>query len=491
MTKLHIGCGKRVLQGWVHIDLENFPHIDHQIDIRNIGDIFANNTIDEIYACHVFEHISRDEIDNVFQTMFNILKPGGILRLAVPDIGAAIRLYTEQDVPLYPSLYDQFWGGHKIGFDMRTLSFSLAKVGFCSIERYDWRDFLPKDFDDLSIPHMDFDHGVNLSMNAIAKKPTTDMKNVVAFCAGGLCNALASLITANTLAKKLNRALYVYWLDGYIANDMKLTDIFNIYSQNGGPLVHIVDAAEHVKMCTKGPMLRLSHMDTPEFKDHKYNCPLQSIHQYSSIQDINTDLDIFIYDPILPAFITPADLSNFFETFSIKPLHMKQASDILAKSNVALGLHLRGTDILSISGHSLRNIYEFVMDKFRFTQGGRIFICSDDENIEAMFRNDTNIVMHKKEYVTRRDPTQHWYVEDSFNHLACATNLEHNGKKYKNFASVNVVRTTNQVIGGWIDLLTLAQVPSIEGFHTSRGSTYFSTAKILHAYFAEKKVAQL
>lgn len=179
--KLHIGCGKRVLHGWVHIDLEKFPHIDHQIDIKHIDKVFKENTIDEIYACHVIEHIPRHEIDGVLHSLFKILKPGGILRTAVPDIGTAIKLYTEQDIPLYPTLYGQFWGGqknahdfHTIGFDMRTLSTFLANVGFCHVERYNWRDFLPENYDDYSksyIPHMDFENGVNLSLNTIARKP--------------------------------------------------------------------------------------------------------------------------------------------------------------------------------------------------------------------------------------------------------------------------------------------------------------------------------
>jgi hypothetical protein len=312
-----------------------------------------------------------------------------------------------------------------------------------------------------------------------------DTKNVVAFCTGGLCNALSCLITATIIAKKLNRVLHVHWLEGYIANDTKLTDLFNIHSQKGGSLVRLLDTTEYVEMCRKGPMLRFSYIETVEFKDHAYNCPLQFLKNYASVEDIVTDLDILISDPILHGFIKPADLALFFETFEIKALHMKKACDLIAASNVERGIHLRGTDILSISGLSLQNIYAFVMDKLNNNNGGNVYICSDDESIEAMFRDNKRIVMHTKEYVTRRDPTQNWYVEANSSHIECARNLEHNGKMYKNFGSFNVVRTTNQVIGGWIDLLTLALLPTMEGFYTSQGSTYFSVAKLLHAYFAE------
>lgn len=177
--KLHIGCGNRFLPGWIHIDVADFDHIDHKCDIKNIETIFAKESVDEIYACHVIEHLGRHEVSNMFISLFNILKPGGKLRIAVPDIENAIQLYNK-GTPLYPTLYGLLWGGqrnncdfHYIGFDLKTLSNQLCEIGFKDIERYDWRNFLPQDYDDYSracIPHMDFDNGTSVSLNVIATK---------------------------------------------------------------------------------------------------------------------------------------------------------------------------------------------------------------------------------------------------------------------------------------------------------------------------------
>lgn len=177
--KLHIGCGKRYLDGFKHVDKCKFDHIDYICDILELNTCFEENSIDEIYACHVFEHIGRNDIDSCLSSLYNILKPGGIIRIAVPDIEKVIKLYNS-GTPLFPTLYGLLWGGqkneldyHSIGFDFKTISFFLSKHGFDQIDRYDWKTFLPDQFDDYSrcyIPHMDFDNGELMSLNVIAKK---------------------------------------------------------------------------------------------------------------------------------------------------------------------------------------------------------------------------------------------------------------------------------------------------------------------------------
>lgn len=177
--KLHIGCGKKKLQGFIHVDVEKHDHIDVVCDIRSLDKYFEPESIDEVYACHVIEHVSRHDICLLFSNLFNILKPGGILRMAVPDIGKAIELYNK-GMPLYPNLYGLFWGGqrtqfdyHAIGFDFETLNIMLRNAGFVEVVRYNWKDFLPEDFDDYSrsyIPHLDFDNSTLVSLNVLAKK---------------------------------------------------------------------------------------------------------------------------------------------------------------------------------------------------------------------------------------------------------------------------------------------------------------------------------
>jgi predicted SAM-dependent methyltransferase len=60
---------------------------------------FEKNSAEEIYACHVLEHFNRFEYKEVLGRWFEILKPNGVLKLSVPDIGAVVNQYNN-GVPL-------------------------------------------------------------------------------------------------------------------------------------------------------------------------------------------------------------------------------------------------------------------------------------------------------------------------------------------------------------------------------------------------------
>lgn len=60
--KLHLGCGRTVLDGWVNLDFVEGPGVDV---LTNLDDCaatplpFADDTFDEIYASHLIEHIKN------------------------------------------------------------------------------------------------------------------------------------------------------------------------------------------------------------------------------------------------------------------------------------------------------------------------------------------------------------------------------------------------------------------------------------------------
>ena len=59
--KLHLGCGKRYIKGFVHIDILDYPHIDHISSIDNLS-FLADNSVDLIYNCHVLEHFKINDV---------------------------------------------------------------------------------------------------------------------------------------------------------------------------------------------------------------------------------------------------------------------------------------------------------------------------------------------------------------------------------------------------------------------------------------------
>ena len=91
--KLHLGCWHRVIPGWVHVDECNMPHIDFKTNIGKLN-MFEDATADIIYVSHAFEYFDSQEANNVLMEWNRILKPGGKLRLAVPDFDKLVSVYS-------------------------------------------------------------------------------------------------------------------------------------------------------------------------------------------------------------------------------------------------------------------------------------------------------------------------------------------------------------------------------------------------------------
>jgi len=92
MNKLNIGCGTTFHPSWVNIDFEPSSPLVQQYDIRK-GLPYADNVFDVGYCSHVLEHLKRVEADKVLKEIYRVLKPGGIVRLVVPDLEKITRAY--------------------------------------------------------------------------------------------------------------------------------------------------------------------------------------------------------------------------------------------------------------------------------------------------------------------------------------------------------------------------------------------------------------
>lgn len=97
--KLHLGCGKRHIPGFVHIDAIDYPHVDHVATIDNLSFI-GDGTVDLIYNCHVLEHFKRREVAKVLTEWKRVLKPGGTLRISVPDFARLCEVYQRFRSPV-------------------------------------------------------------------------------------------------------------------------------------------------------------------------------------------------------------------------------------------------------------------------------------------------------------------------------------------------------------------------------------------------------
>ena len=105
-----------------------------------------------------------------------VLKPSGILRLAVPNFKEMASLYLECDYPLenfLGPLYGQMSMGdkiiyHKTTYDFDSLKSLLESLDMKNVVKYNWRETEHSEFDDHSqayLPHMDKENGTSMSLN--------------------------------------------------------------------------------------------------------------------------------------------------------------------------------------------------------------------------------------------------------------------------------------------------------------------------------------
>jgi predicted SAM-dependent methyltransferase len=175
--KLHLGCGKRYIPGYVHIDAVDYPHIDHVGTIDHLSFI-GDGSVDVIYNCHVLEHFKRRDVSRVLQEWRRVLKSGGTLRISVPDFSAICKIYERTgDLglvigPLF-GRQDYLYNIHYNVFDFRSLRGCLEEAGFVNVREYDWRKVEHADVDDYSqayVPHMDKTSGILVSLNVECEK---------------------------------------------------------------------------------------------------------------------------------------------------------------------------------------------------------------------------------------------------------------------------------------------------------------------------------
>jgi predicted SAM-dependent methyltransferase len=119
--KIHLGCGPYFLQGWINVDysfgarIANIPlvgglaksmglfHIEWNPNIL-LHDLskplpWPDASADCIYTSHTLEHLRREDGERLIAECHRVLKPGGVLRIVVPDLKTCVEDYLNGEIP--------------------------------------------------------------------------------------------------------------------------------------------------------------------------------------------------------------------------------------------------------------------------------------------------------------------------------------------------------------------------------------------------------
>ena len=152
MKKLNLGCGDKILPGYVNVDVAESRRgmkPDVLCDLHKLAP-FEDNTVDAILSVHVVEHFWRWEVVDILKEWVRVLKPGGVMILECPNLLSACQeLLRNPDVSTGPGQEGQrsmwvFYGDpawkdplmiHRWGYSPRSLGQVMYDAGLVNLRQ--------------------------------------------------------------------------------------------------------------------------------------------------------------------------------------------------------------------------------------------------------------------------------------------------------------------------------------------------------------------
>ena len=140
--RLHIGCGRERLEGWVNVDLLDLPGVDVVADVTRGLDFKG---VEAAFAEHFIEHLAVDDALRFLKEVHRVMVPGGRVRLSTPNLDWVWATHYDIDaapdaklaMALDVNRAFHAWG-HQFLWNREMLAAALTACGFDEIE---WKSY--------------------------------------------------------------------------------------------------------------------------------------------------------------------------------------------------------------------------------------------------------------------------------------------------------------------------------------------------------------
>jgi predicted SAM-dependent methyltransferase len=146
VRRLNWGCGDWTTAGWINADIKKGDGVDLVGDIRE-GLPLDSDSIDYAVSIHSLPEIPYTELIRTLVELRRVLKPGGVLRLALPDLDKGIEAYHRRDASYFKVpdedatsvgakfITQMVWYGYSRSlFTHEFIEEQLLRAGFTSVQ---------------------------------------------------------------------------------------------------------------------------------------------------------------------------------------------------------------------------------------------------------------------------------------------------------------------------------------------------------------------
>lgn len=145
--KIEFGCGETPhKKDFMSCDIRDLPNVDFVCPAWEIDKKVKENSVEEIFSRHFFEHLTFDQGELVLEKWYKILKPNGIMEMILPNIDYHINQWIKNrnDKEFNHAKagvwgwqregLTEIWDIHKSGYNFKSLEKTLLKKNFLDIK---------------------------------------------------------------------------------------------------------------------------------------------------------------------------------------------------------------------------------------------------------------------------------------------------------------------------------------------------------------------